>query len=322
MSPALQGVMIKTEFLSGPELWRAIDDWTLHTQGRKQVAVAYVGRDTTRALRLSRGDCLHCAGSVANAKAGVVNPSELMRLRRKGVRLYADQYLHAKIYLSDSEAIIGSPNLSKTSRILDEAAIRTAGRSVLKQARAWFAARQAKEISKDELEAWSKVYRAPRGPFIRDAGVDLKTSREALWLIDFYTVDVSDDELRLVEATEREALKLKKRQSVMETLTSRANTMVARDLKQCDKVICGWHLGRGMQVSTLGTCIAINSDRTASARVPIAIEFPSSATVPYSKFRRFARAEGYNLGPSMRVRKVTNPVLMGRLMRAAARIGK
>jgi hypothetical protein len=121
-------------FLDRYDLWGTLRGLARRTKRPRYVAVPYLGRDGAALLSLSRGDVLICALTEQNSKNGSVCPAEIAALQRRGVRVYLQPDLHAKIYLFGKTSIVGSPNLSKTSRdYLDEAALMTTDGAVTRR---------------------------------------------------------------------------------------------------------------------------------------------------------------------------------------------
>jgi phosphatidylserine/phosphatidylglycerophosphate/cardiolipin synthase-like enzyme len=93
------------------DLWTKVRV-TAHKARRRQAAIAYVTQDL---LGFRRQDTLVVNAStsaIANAQA---NAELLLKLRKKGMRLYNSPCLHAKLVLWDDCAVIGSSNMSNSS---------------------------------------------------------------------------------------------------------------------------------------------------------------------------------------------------------------
>src|ERR1035438_3412346 len=95
---------------------------------RRKVAIAYVTSDL---IGFERGDVLVVDASKTAIKAGETDAKLLRQLLRKGVALYSVPGLHAKVMVLDRVAVIGSGNMSESSRsILVEAAVMTDSPSI------------------------------------------------------------------------------------------------------------------------------------------------------------------------------------------------
>src|SRR4030095_3192839 len=100
-------------FLSSPLLWTTIAALCARNRGRNLVAAPYVGAGASRLLKLGRGDVLLSALTKPNCRSGAVCPAELKALQERGVRLYQQADLHAKVYLLGKTLIVASANLSR-----------------------------------------------------------------------------------------------------------------------------------------------------------------------------------------------------------------
>jgi len=90
---------------------------------RRQAAIAYVTADL---VGFKKGDVLVVDASPAVIKFGETDAKLLRRLARRGVEIYHCAHLHAKVLLIDDVAMIGSGNMSASSRDrLVEAAVMT-----------------------------------------------------------------------------------------------------------------------------------------------------------------------------------------------------
>ena len=129
--------------MSGTELL-ASDLWPrlLVEAGRSQVrtcAVAYV--TDASLLPLGRGDLLVVDASDESISEGRTSAQSLQLLFGRGVSIHSLAKLHAKIYAFDRAAIIGSANLSRSSREqLVEAAVISVEQSLIQQAKRHIAA--------------------------------------------------------------------------------------------------------------------------------------------------------------------------------------
>jgi hypothetical protein len=132
------------------------------SKGQRMAASAYLGSGASKLLPLRRGDILLCALSLANCRAGNVNPSEIRLLMEKKVKVYAQADLHAKVYLFGDAGIVCSANMSSNSvQRLDEAGIVVRGRIVV-EIRRWFLQRLGEPVQPLFLDECEKVYRPPR----------------------------------------------------------------------------------------------------------------------------------------------------------------
>lgn len=90
-------------------------------RGSKRIAIAYYSADSH--LRFGNGDVIIVDASLKAIKTRQTSPNVLWAAARRGARVYSHPSLHAKIILTSDCAIVGSANLSSTSRGLREAGV-------------------------------------------------------------------------------------------------------------------------------------------------------------------------------------------------------
>ena len=150
-------------FLAEQELWSQLQSITKTRKCPIKVAVPYLGKDARKLLHLRRGDAVIVELTLGNSRNGSVCPEEIARLRKKGVDVYVSRDLHAKVLLCGRKAVIGSANLSNNSlKHLDEAALLTTEKPVIRKVRSWFDDRMCEEVTPAWLEKCRKAYRPPK----------------------------------------------------------------------------------------------------------------------------------------------------------------
>lgn len=107
----------------GGWVWKEITPLVRSCRSRRRVAMAYLGADAPRLLPMRRGDQLIVAATVANARAGAINPDAIDRYLSVGVRVMAHPDLHAKVLRLGDVTIVGSANASATSESLQEGVV-------------------------------------------------------------------------------------------------------------------------------------------------------------------------------------------------------
>lgn len=128
---------------------------------RAHVAVAYIGADADQLLKLRSGSVLVADCTEAAAKAGQVNPDALAAYIQGGVNVFRHPGLHAKVFVFDDTAVIGSANISTSSQGLVEAAIITTAKSDVAAARAFVESLAQEPVDDDILEALRSAWRPP-----------------------------------------------------------------------------------------------------------------------------------------------------------------
>jgi phosphatidylserine/phosphatidylglycerophosphate/cardiolipin synthase-like enzyme len=98
------------QFLTG-DIWQKVNKLF----ARHQTKIACIAYVTSGNLQLTKGDTLICDASDYEIKFGTTSAKILDSYFKKGVLIYSNQNLHAKLLLTDSFLVIGSANLSKRS---------------------------------------------------------------------------------------------------------------------------------------------------------------------------------------------------------------
>ena len=153
-----------TVFLSG-DVWPQI---TKAIRGSRQpcaVAVAYFGAGASRLLPLPYGSRLVVDASERAVTSGQTCPADLLNLVKRGVSVYSVPNLHAKVFVVDRAAYIGSTNVSsRSANHLVEAVICTTEPGALGAARKFVYQHCLHELTPELLKRLGKLYRPPRIP--------------------------------------------------------------------------------------------------------------------------------------------------------------
>ena len=142
--------------------WTAISAAAHSSKQPSHVAVAYLGQRGDTLLPLVADSMLVVDGSLSAVRAGITHPGALLKLRKRGVRVFAVPLLHAKVFAFDSVGFVGSTNASTRSRDhLREAVVRIADAPTLADIRNYVDGLAADELSKADLEWLRKQFRPP-----------------------------------------------------------------------------------------------------------------------------------------------------------------
>jgi hypothetical protein len=133
------------------------------TSPRPAVAVAYFGQGAAKLLPLPHGSHIVVDASDGAVKSGQTCPAELIKLLKRGVRVYSRKNLHAKIFVLGTKLFVGSANVSQHSaHALREAMVVTTDRSAVAAARTFIRELCVQEIGPEMLSHLAKLYRPPR----------------------------------------------------------------------------------------------------------------------------------------------------------------
>lgn len=145
-------------------LWRAITRGARSRPRTAFVAVPYFSKRGNTLLPLRAGSRLVVNASEGAVKIGQTSPKSLLALHRKGVRIYSNPSLHAKVYVFGTTAFIGSANASGSSESgLIEAVVRTSDQATVKAAREFVRGLCDVPLGPEALARLAKLYREPRG---------------------------------------------------------------------------------------------------------------------------------------------------------------
>ena len=142
--------------------WTAISAAARRSKQPSHVAVAYLGQKGDALLPLVANSMLVVDASLSMVRGGSTHPGALLKLRKRGVRVFTAPLLHAKVFAFDSVGFVGSTNASTRSRDhLSEAVLRVKDASTLADIRNYVDGLAADELSKAELEWLRKQYSTP-----------------------------------------------------------------------------------------------------------------------------------------------------------------
>lgn len=146
------------------DVWTRIKTLSRH-QGRKLVAVPYLGTGARKQLTMQYGDVLIVRFDAPTVQSGAVDPREILHYLKEGVDVHSVENLHAKVLVLGRTAIIGSTNISHSSEhSLIEAAVETTDTCMVKAASDFVYALRGDTIEPQFAKRMLKLYKAPRLP--------------------------------------------------------------------------------------------------------------------------------------------------------------
>jgi hypothetical protein len=131
--------------------------------GRSHIAVAFFSSNASKQLPLESGSILVVNLSEPTLAAGLTNPYELEKLLRKGVAIYNNPKLHAKVFVFPGSAVVGSNNASHSSaNNLLEAAIEVTATGTVAACKKYVKSLcQSPPLGTEHLQYLKGLYRAP-----------------------------------------------------------------------------------------------------------------------------------------------------------------
>lgn len=194
------------EILTGPAIGKTLI--SLCKSGPAFVAVPFVSADAVRLLPLLKKSVLVACINAASARAGHVSPRDLVAMHRRGVQLFDNPHLHAKVYVFPRAAVIGSSNISKSSRYnLEEACVLIRKPDLVREARE-LVKRLATGSPLPEQYIASLPQREPAVyPPMRvpRSGQPQDASRKLLYVASSVEADYTDEQARVAESAHEEA---------------------------------------------------------------------------------------------------------------------
>jgi hypothetical protein len=215
----LEWRMSTVTFLTNEALWQTISD-RIKAASRVDAAIAYLGQEGAKLLRLREGHRLVVDMSPATVKAGATDPREVEKLIKRGVAVFTRRNLHAKVVVADKALISGSANVSKHSQdVLDEAAILTTDESAVRQAREFVERLCTEPVRPEYLEECKLIYRPPRfgGAKAGAKNSDQRSAHAKLWIVNLTESTLPEDEMerfKVGEAAARDLVKDNERSRV------------------------------------------------------------------------------------------------------------
>lgn len=194
--------MSEATLLINTRLWATIRK-RFRSRARIAAAVAYIGRGGAKLLPLKKGDRLVVDMSLPTVRSGATDPREVEKFVDRGVDVFTRRYLHSKLVVGDTFAIVGSANASTRSRdLLDEAAVLTNDALVVRRAKDFINRLCTEPVRSEYLKECKREYRPPRiGRGVRQRGVAHERVRHAkLWIVPLQLgFSIPESELRRYE---------------------------------------------------------------------------------------------------------------------------
>ncbi len=227
--------MIK--FLDKRSLWPVIFKLSESCRAAK-VAVAYVGKGAANKLMLKSGDTLVTCMSLQSLQAGQVDPFEIEKFIKRGVKVFSKSCLHAKVYVLGNKVITCSANLSSSSeKNLIESGILTDDKKAVSAARKFIDSNSETDVDEPYL-IWAKRNYIPSQGHGGNYA-DPKEMTHRFWLMrteDAYLPDEVLDELSLADNAFKSKIP-NKRKFFIDYLQVTPGSNMAINAKEGDKLI-------------------------------------------------------------------------------------
>lgn len=146
-------------------IWNELTKAAKNSKIKSFVAVAYFGKVGAERLPLSKGSTLLVDASEGAVSKGQSCPEELLKLYKKGVKIFSKEGLHAKLFIIGKTLYIGSTNVSDNSEnYFIEAVLKTTDRDAVAEAK-FFIQKYCSglDLGEEQLLKLQKIYNPPKG---------------------------------------------------------------------------------------------------------------------------------------------------------------
>ena len=185
-------------------VWPAIREIAEKNSARTVAAVPYFGAGALLQLGLKEGDCLVVQFTEGAVKAGQIDPREVLKALREGIKVFSYSGLHAKVYVFGKTAVIGSANASSSSETLVEACVVTREAALVASARRFVRSIALQEVSEELARQWVKHIPQRRTVL---GTASKKGSLEPIWLLPLEVIPRDEVDERHFEREEPVARK-------------------------------------------------------------------------------------------------------------------
>jgi PLD-like domain len=266
------------------DVWRRLSEAAAKSKKPSDVAVAYFSSGASQMLRLRVGSRLVVDASEPVVKNGLTNPAELLKMHRRGVKVFSSTNLHAKVYAFDAAAFIGSANVSgRSEATLQEAVVRTHDAKTIRATRSFVGDLCLEPLGPAELTRLKTLYRPPR--FVPGGRAGLTpTKSSSLYLAKISLMDWTEDQDRAADAGQVLAEREKRHRTFV---VDRIYWWGRMPFKKGQLLVEIVKDGRGRRVSPPGHVIRIQPYREGNRRGNfVYIEQPDEEWRAFSGFRK------------------------------------
>jgi hypothetical protein len=227
--------------LLSTELWPRLKSLAKHAK-KKHAAIGYVTDD--KKVRFGKNDVLITDASDEAIKSGQTSAVVLKEAFERKALIYSVSGLHAKVYVFDKYAAIGSANLSLHSEQLIEAALLTDHPTAVSTARLFIEHLKfgAELVDESFIQRICKIRVSPRIKSHFKTRSKLSKDRVSRsWLVGLKPTAESPEEQSYVEEGVAKAEKqVSKQESSVSWIRFRGDSKFRREAQAGDVVVCIW----------------------------------------------------------------------------------
>ncbi len=312
---------MRTKFLQS-DLWKNITHLAKKAR-RRYAAVAYIGSGANRLLPLGKGDVLIADFSRGAIRSGQTDPREILRYIGKGVEVHSCSNLHAKVFVFDNRAIVGSTNVSRNSRDqLIESALMSNDPDVVRSARGFILSLRAEPVTRNYARECLKEYKRDFRPSRTGTKrVGRTPAHPRLWVHRVYGTDFTEREEEIARRGKREAKK-QIRSAGLYRIEEVKYYQPTAFMKKCSKGDLAIHIceeGKRLYVYPPARILHIKGYRLSRqdtvARKMVFFEYPKDPRrITWERFVEILKKAGMKRISEHIDREITNPELKHRLL--------
>lgn len=301
-------------------LWKELARLSSKAKSQRLAAVAYFTSEEN--VKFKKKDVLIVDASDETVASGGTSAKLLASLLERGVKLYSVRGLHAKVYLFDQTAVIGSANLTNNSMNLIEAAVVTdrpdavAGVSYLIESLRKH--KSAKEIDQAFIKRVLSIPVSQRlnskGPVGAADDSALVVPEPRTWLLGLFGLDEDQfpgEQTAIERGTRRAAKLLEIEEDDVDWIRYPHSWRIAQEAREGDNVVQIWRESRtdkSPEHVFRATPIVLRQEEETCVRLFLR---PQEQRVSWKSFRKQWSALGYANAPGLNAERLVSAASAG-----------
>ncbi len=190
------------------DVWEYISKCAKQNKNRC-VAVAYLGTNASKYLRLGSGDVLVVDASENSIRSGNTNPLEIAQYLKDGVHVYSYENLHAKVFVFGNVALVGSANVSgNAAKVLTECMVEIKNLATVSAARGFVRSLALEPLSPEYVKHLIEIYLPPKFNAQKKSKSAENLLGTCLWIQEIHDYEYTETEQAAHDRGEKKAVKL------------------------------------------------------------------------------------------------------------------
>lgn len=206
----------------------------------RYVAVAYLGKNASKYLRLESGDVLVVDASENCIRSGSTNPIEIEKYIKNGVELYSYENLHAKAFVFGAFALIGSANVSGNSaNVLTECIVEFKNAETVSATRGFVRSLMLEPLSPEYVKYLKTIYKPPKIKGNKKSKLTRKPKGNSLWVQKLHEYDYTEAEQEAYDIGEEKVINqvTDTEKYQIDSVRYKNNTTLAKEAKVGDIIV-------------------------------------------------------------------------------------